>query len=142
MECDMKIRLHHLRVTRPLIAVDCETTGIDPTTARIVELAAIRLEPGTKPAWVHTLVNPGIPIPAEASAVNGILDRDVKGKPRFEELAHQLLPFFNGADLVAYNVAFDLAVLASEFARAGLRFKVKGRAVVDPLAVFRREEPR
>ena len=137
----MKVRLHHLRPARPLAAVDVETTGLDPATARAVEVAAVRVGPA-KPGWFHTLVNPGGPIPPAASAVHGILDRDVKGQPRFEAVAHDLYRFLDGCDLVAYNAGFDLAVLAAEFARVGLRFKVAGRAVVDPLAVFRREEPR
>ena len=109
-----------------------------PAAARVVEVAALRLDPGAAPTWFHSLIDPGVPIPPAASVVHGIRDRDVAGKPRFETVAHVLHPFLRGADLVAYNAGFDLGVLTAEFARVGLRFKVKGRAVVDPLAVFRR----
>src|SRR5262245_58208596 len=138
----MKIRLDHLRLVRPLVALDAETTGLDPSTDRIVEIAALRLNPGAVTTAFHTLVNPGVPIPLEASKVHAIYDRDVQERPRFESIAHELYAFLLGADLVAYNAGFDLAVLTAEFARVHLRFKVQGRAVLDPLIVFRTREPR
>jgi DNA polymerase-3 subunit epsilon len=119
------------------VALDVETTGLDPAVARVLEVAALRLDPGGKPESFHALVNPGVPIPPEASAIHGILDRDVRGQPRFEDIGRDLYRVVNGADLVAYKAPFDLAVLAAEFALAGVRFKVKGRAVIDPLTVFR-----
>ena len=138
----MKIRLQHLRLKRPLVSLDTETTGLDPSTSRVVEVATIRLDPASKPTSFYRLINPGIPIPHSATLVHGIVDADVRGKPRFEEIAQELYQFLNGSDLVAYNAAFDLAMLSAEFSRCGLRFKVKGRSVIDPHAIFRREEPR
>ncbi|HET6572475.1 MAG TPA: 3'-5' exonuclease [Fimbriiglobus sp.] len=105
-------------------------------------MAVLRLVPGAQPSWFYTLIDPGVPIPAEASAVHRISDWDVRGKPWFGAVAQELYRFLSGADLLAYNAPFDLAMLAGEFARAGLRFKVRGRSVVDPLVVFRRQEPR
>jgi DNA polymerase-3 subunit epsilon len=138
----MKIRLQNLRLSRPLISLDTETTGIDTNTSRVIEIAAIRLDPVAKPVAFHRLLNPGVPIPASATHVHGLVDADVRGKPRFAEIAHDLNQFLNGSDLVAYNAAFDLAMLAAEFARCGMKLKVKGRSVLDPHAIFRREEPR
>jgi DNA polymerase-3 subunit epsilon len=138
----MNIRRNYLRPGRAMVVVDTEATGLDPATARVVEVAALRLTPGAQPAWFHTLVDPGVPIPAEASAVHGITDSDVRGKPRFAAVAPALFRFLYHGDLLAYNAAFDLLMLTGEFARVGMRLKVRGRAVVDPLAVFRRQEPR
>lgn len=134
-------RLEHLRPVRPLVAVDTETTGVDPQSCRVVEVAAVRLAPGVAPTWFHARVDPGVPIPPAATAVHGIADADIRGKPPFAALARRLAGFLAGADLVAYSAPYDLAVLAAEFARAGVPFAVTGRAVLDPLAVFRRHEP-
>jgi DNA polymerase-3 subunit epsilon len=88
------------------------------------------------------LIDPGRPIPAAATAVHGLADRDVAGRPAFAAIATGLLSFLDGADLVGFNLPFDLLVLAAELARAGLAFDLAGRAVLDALAVYRRKEAR
>ena len=109
----------------------------------IVEVAAIKLPPGAKPRLFHALVNPGIPIPAAATAVHGIGDADVAGRPHFGAIAGDLFRFLKGADLTGFNlVRYDLPVLAAEFGRAGYKFRLGGRAAVDVLDVYRRREPR
>jgi DNA polymerase-3 subunit epsilon len=106
-----------LTLTRPLTFFDLETTGLDTRTARIVEIAIWRLNPdGSVTEW-WSLINPGINIPSEATAKHGITNEHVAEKPRFEELAHRVLPAFQDVDYGGYNLKYDLAVLKSEFAR-------------------------
>jgi DNA polymerase III epsilon subunit-like protein len=85
--------------------VDTETTGLSPDKgARIVELAVVD-EFGQ--VILDTLVQPGVPIPSEATAVHGITDADVSGKPRMEDIWPKLGPLLRGKRVVAYNMAFD-----------------------------------
>ncbi len=134
--------LCHLTLTRPLCAVDTETTGPDPHVDRIVAVAVVRVEPDGETVSRHRLINPGRPIPAAATAVHGLTDVRVADQPPFRRVARSLAAVLTGADLVAFNAPFDLAVLAAEFARAGVPFDLSGRRVLDPLAVFRRHHPR
>ncbi|MFO0848778.1 MAG: exonuclease domain-containing protein [Gemmataceae bacterium] len=138
----LALRLAHLRPARPVCAVDLETTGPDPATARAVAVAAVRVDPSSPPVGYEALIDPGVPIPPAATAVHGITDADVRGRPPFAAIARAVGRLVGGAVVVAYHAPFDLLVLQREFARAGVRFRVAGRAVADPLAVFRAHEPR
>lgn len=103
----------------PLVAIDTETTGRDAALDRIVEIACVRFERGAV-AWRKSwLVNPGIPIPKEAFDVHGIGDDDVRDKPRFSEIAREVLDALAGAVPLAYNAEFDRAFLLAELERAG-----------------------
>lgn len=99
------------------VALDTETTGLDPGRARVVQIGAVRLEGGDR---FEALVDPGGPIPPASSAVHGITDADVAGAPRFAEVAVSLSVWLGGAVLVGHTVAYDLAVLAREHELAGL----------------------
>jgi DNA polymerase-3 subunit epsilon len=70
-----------LELVRPLAFFDLETTGTDVAADRIVEMAVLKLLPDGTEQTFHTLVNPGIPIPAAATDAHDICDGDVKGKP-------------------------------------------------------------
>ncbi len=133
--------LRHLALHRPLCVLDVETTGLDPRADRVVELAVLKLVPGGPPVWGHRRVNPGRPVPPAATAVHGLADADLAGCPPFAAVAPRLAAFLAGADLAGFNLPFDLAVLAAEFARAGVPFPLAGRACVDALALFRRQHP-
>lgn len=125
-------------MTRPLVSLDLETTGTDPATARIVEIALVESRPSGAVVVFARRVNPGIPIPAEATAVHGITDADVASKQTFEEIATEVGAHLIGADLVGYNVrAFDLPVLRAEMQRAGVAWPCDEANVIDPLVVFR-----
>ncbi len=122
---------------------DLETTGVDVSTARIVEIALLRVEPsGEETKWVCR-VNPGIPIPPATSAVHGIYDKDVADAPRFIEIIPQIQELIAGADLGGYNSSrFDVPLLAEEFARNGLELNLTGVSLVDAMAIFSKMEPR
>jgi DNA polymerase-3 subunit epsilon len=89
------------------------------------------------------LVNPGVPIPIEASMVHGIYDKDVAGAPKFEEIAPKLFKFLMDCDLGGFNSnKFDIPLLAEEFLRAGIDFSIEGRNLIDVQVIFHLMEPR
>lgn len=133
----------HLSLSRSLAVVDLETTGLDPRSDRIVEVAALRFAPGGGRLRFHRRVNPGVPIPGSATAVHGIADADVAHCPPFAAVAAPLARFLRDSDLCGYNLKrFDLPLLLEEFRRAGVRFTLARRAVVDVYEIYHRREPR
>jgi DNA polymerase-3 subunit epsilon len=134
----------------PLLGFDTETTGLDVHNDRIVSAALVRRDPtGTH---VRTwLIDPGVDIPAAASAIHGITTEHARavGEPAalaLEEIATALADAIGaGVPVVAYNAAFDLCILAAELARHGLATLSErlGRAVngvIDPLVLDRSED--
>lgn len=103
-----------------LVAIDTETTGRDPEVDRIVEIACVRFRSGVVVERTAFLVNPGRPIPKEASDVHGIDDAAVKDAASFALVAKDVLLAIDGAIPVAYNAEYDRKVLVAELARAGL----------------------
>ena len=132
-----------LPLERPLIVFDTETTGTNPRSDRIVEIACVKIHPdGRREVWVRRF-HPGVPIPAGSTAIHGISDADVASEPRFREGAAELAEFLAGCDLAGYNIAgFDLPVLRAEFLRAGVPFDVSDRRLVDAQRIFFSREPR
>jgi len=133
-----------MKLDRPLCFIDIETTSADPKTARIVAVAAVRTGPGTaRPVTLSLLVNPGVPIPPEASEVHGITDQDVATAPPFRQVAHRLAHFIGDADLAGYNCRrFDIPVLLRHFAEANVAFSMAGRAVLDLYTLYLTLRPR
>lgn len=128
---------------RPLVFLDLETTGLDFARDRIVELAVLRLSPGGDVSERVRRFNPGVPIPPEASAVHGIRDEDVVDEPPFSRVARSLADLLEPCDLAGFNIRrFDLPMLLAEFRRAGIRFDVQDRRVIDVQMIFHRQEPR
>lgn len=116
---DLDVDTHWL--AQPLAVIDTETTGKDPARGdRIVEIAVVHFDKGEVTGRHAMLVNPGIPIPAEAAAVHGITDDKVKGEPKFEALAARVVELLRGRVPVAYNAGFDRAFLYAEMRRAGI----------------------
>lgn len=130
-------------LTRPLVFFDLETTGADPSTARIVQVACVKRRPdGTSTEW-QSLVNPGCPIPPEATEIHGITDDMVKDAPLFSWHAPGLFRALDGCDLGGFNVRrYDIPLLQAEFARVGVEFSTAGRAIVDAMALFHAKEKR
>ena len=113
------------------VALDLETTGLDPGRDRITEIGAVRFDgEGRELAVFDRLVNPGRPIPLQISQITGITDADVRGEPPFEALADELAAFVGESAFVGQNAAFDLTFLAE----AGLEF---GGPVLDTLRLAR-----
>jgi len=133
----------NLSLDRPLAILDLETTGTNPATDRIVEISILKIAPGAEPEHRTMRVNPGIPIPAEATAIHGIRDEDVAGQPSFRAIAPLIQAFLDGCDLCGYNLArFDLRMILTEYQRAGRSLPMSGRRLIDPCRIFHMREPR
>lgn len=106
----------------PLVALDTETTGLDPARDRIVSVGAVRLhgERVFRGTALDRLVRPGVAIPAAATAVHGIDEAMVADAPPFTAVLPALAEFVGGAVVMGHNVGFDLAVIEAECARAGI----------------------
>lgn len=133
----------NLQLSRPLAIFDLETTGINITSDRIVEIAIVKLNvDGTEETYLKR-VNPGIPIPAETSAIHGIFDQDVANEPLFKVLAEEIVSFIGDADLGGYNSnKFDIPVLAEELMRAGMEVDFSQKHFVDVQNIFHKMEQR
>ena len=126
-----------LNLKNPLAFFDLETTGINISQDRIVELAILMVKPNGEVEKMHHLINPTIPISEESSMIHGIRDEDVKDKPTFKSLAKNIAKFLEGADLAGFNhVRFDIPLLVEEFLRAGVDFEVGNRKLVDAQKIF------
>lgn len=141
----------NLKLKKPLVIFDLETTGTDLSKDRIVELAMIKISPdGTvekKPEQRgpehRVLINPERPIPLESSLIHGIYDIDVVDKPTFRQYAKSMSDFLEGCDLGGFNSnRFDIPFLAEEFLRAGIDFGVEGRNLIDVQNIFHMMEQR
>ena len=96
------------------VALDVETTGTLSYMDHIVELAAVRFSKGETEDHFSTLVNPGIPIPKEASRINGITDEMLKDQPTIEEgILKDFSGFCGKEPLVAHNAIFDFQFLSA-----------------------------
>lgn len=132
-----------LNLKRPVAFIDLETTGINVSTDRIVEISVLKVSPGGNEQWMSTKVNPGMPIPAKSTAIHGITDEDVAGAPTFREIAKNLTAFLEGCDLAGYNaIKFDIPVLAEEFLRVNNDFNFRKRRYIDVQVIFHKKEQR
>ncbi|MBC2839184.1 3'-5' exonuclease [Robiginitalea sp. SC105] len=132
-----------LNLSKPICFFDLETTGTNIATDRIVELAILKIHPNGNKESKTWLVNPGMPIPPEASAIHGITDEKVAGEPTFPELAREVYQMIQGCDLAGFNSnRFDIPLLAEELLRAGVDFDMKNAVAVDVQTIFHKMEKR
>lgn len=132
-----------LNLKRPIVFFDLETTGVDTSKDRIVEISMIKVMPDGSKDVKTRRVNPEMPIPAEATAVHGITDEDVKDEPTFRQLAKSLAQFIQGCDFGGFNSnRFDLPLLVEEFLRVGVDVDLKRRKFVDVQTIFHKKEQR
>jgi DNA polymerase-3 subunit epsilon len=132
-----------LQLTRPIAFIDLETTGINITLDRIVELAIVKISPDGTKLVKRKLINPLMPIPASSSAIHGITDEMVKDAPSFKQVANEIKQLIEGADLGGYNSnRFDIPMLLEEFLRAGIEYTVDGKKLVDVQKIFHMMEQR
>jgi DNA polymerase III subunit epsilon len=132
-----------LKLKRPIVFIDLETTGINVSTDRIVEISLLKISTNGKELWMSTRVNPEMPIPPKSTSIHGISDSDVADSPTFKEIAKNVASFIEGCDLAGYNaVKFDIPVLAEEFLRTNIDFNFNKRRYVDPQVIFYKKEQR
>ncbi len=132
-----------LNLTKPICFFDLETTGVNITSDRIVEISILKIHPNGKEESYTRRVNPTIPIPAEVTKVHGISDSDVADKPTFNELAKEVYNLVKDSDLGGFNSnRFDIPLLAEEMLRAQVDFDMKNRVAVDVQVIFHKMEQR
>ena len=132
-----------LKLKRPVVFLDLETTGLNVSSDRIVEISFLKISPNGKEQWMTARVNPEIPIPPKVTAIHGISDADVAGAPTFREISKNLAAFLEGCDLAGYNaIKFDIPVLAEEFLRSNNDFNFRKRRYVDVQVIFHKKEQR
>ncbi len=134
----------NLQLKRPIVVFDLETTGTNITQDRIVEISMIKVLPdGKEPIKETRRVNPGMPIPAEATGVHHITNEDVKDCRTFNEQAKEIAKFFEGCDIAGFNSnKFDLPLLSEEFSRAGIWFDFTKHRFIDVQTIFHKKEQR
>ncbi len=132
-----------LKLERPLAIFDIESTGTAPRADRIIELCVVRIHPNGARDTCSYRVNPEMPIPPESTQIHGIKDADVADCQTFRQLAPAIERLFEGCDLGGYNVLrFDIPMLVEEFLRAGRKFDMTDRRVIDAQRIYHRREPR
>ncbi len=135
--------MRKLQLQRPIAQFDIESTGLNVQQDRIIDLAIVVLHPGGGEHPHTWRVNPGIPIPAGATAVHGIRDEDVRNCPSFSDVAEDVARVLDGCDLAGFNVlGYDIPLLQEEFNRTQTVFSMEGRHVVDVQRIFHQMEPR
>ncbi|MBX2992777.1 MAG: 3'-5' exonuclease [Bacteroidetes bacterium] len=133
----------NFQLSRPLVFFDLETTGTDFVADRIVQISVLKIHPELPEESRTRLINPGMPIPPEASAIHGITDGTVRDQPHFRAIVRGLFDFFSGCDLAGYNSnSFDVPFLVEEFARCGIEFPQEGTKLIDVCTIFKRKEER
>ncbi|MEA3189769.1 MAG: polymerase subunit epsilon [Thermoplasmata archaeon] len=127
------------------IALDCETTSMDPATARIVEICLVEvtyphLEERSR--WT-TLIKPDVEFPKEAQAYCGITEDLLREAPSFRDVARRIQCILEGAAIIAYNGRrFDVPLLHQELVRAGFTGLPGNQVVIDPYELFLQDSPR
>ena len=132
-----------LQLTRPIAFIDLETTGVNLTNDRIVELAIVKImADGTRIAK-RRLINPQMPIPQVTSDIHGITDDMVKDAPTFKQMSNEIRQFLENCDLGGYNSnRFDIPMLMEEFLRAGVEVDLSDRRMIDVQHIFYTMQPR
>ena len=132
-----------LNLKNPLIFFDLETTGVNISKDRIVEISLIKVMPSGQEIEKTLRINPEMPIPAEATAVHHITDEDVKNAPTFKQVAKELGKFFEGCDIAGFNSnKFDIPLLMEEFLRADVNVDLSRHRFIDVQTIFHKMEQR
>ncbi len=132
-----------LQLTRPICFIDLETTGINVSTDKIVEIAIVKIMPDGTKQVKRKLVNPEMAIPKAASEIHGISDEMVKEAPTFKQIANEVKQFIELSDLAGYNSnRFDIPMLNEEFLRAGISVDIESRKLLDVQKVYHMMEQR
>ncbi|MEO6844476.1 MAG: 3'-5' exonuclease [Ginsengibacter sp.] len=132
-----------LKLERPIVFIDLETTGINIATDRVIEIAIVKIMPDKTKLVKHKLINPQMPIPKSSTDIHGITDDKVKNAPSFKEVANEIKQFIDNADLSGYNSnRFDIPLLMEEFLRAGIVLDMSSRRLLDVQTIFHMMEKR
>ncbi len=132
-----------IKLERPLVIFDLETTGLDVATARIIQISYIIAKPDGSEARANQYINPERKIPTEVVELTHITDEMVKDAPTFKQYAPELAKAFGGCDFAGFNSNyFDIPLLCEEFLRAGIDFDFRSARLVDVCGIFKMMERR
>jgi DNA polymerase-3 subunit epsilon len=132
-----------MKISRPLVLIDLETTGIWVEKDKIIEIGMIKCWPdGSREKYLKR-VQPGIPIPPVVTELTGISDSDVASAPLFKDLAAEIHAFISDSDLGGFNVKrFDLPLLQRELFDAQITFEWESRTIFDSQEIYHIKEKR
>jgi DNA polymerase-3 subunit epsilon len=132
-----------LNLKKPIVFFDLETTGVNISKDRIVEISVLKVFPNGNKESKTWLVNPEMDIPEHVTAIHGITNEKVQNEPTFKQLASQVNQIMKGCDLSGFNSnRFDIPLLAEEMLRADIDFDMKNRVAVDVQVIFHKKEER
>ncbi len=132
-----------LNLKRPVAFIDLETTGVNLSSDRIVEIAIIKVLPDGERQVKRKLINPEMLIPKQSSDIHGITDEMVKDAPTFKQSGNEIKQYLENCDLGGYNSnRFDIPMLMEEFLRAGMEVDLSDRRMIDVQHIFYSMEPR
>ena len=134
----------NIQLEKPLVFFDLETTGLEISNDRIIEINMIKINPdGTREKY-YSRVNPdGVPIAQGAFEKHGIKIEDLTDEPIFQEIAQDVHEFIKECDLGGYNlIKFDIPFLVNELLRCGIYWNPRSANVIDSYLIFAKLEPR
>tara|TARA_B100001094_G_scaffold221353_1_gene215414 strand:- start:16696 stop:17469 length:774 start_codon:yes stop_codon:yes gene_type:complete len=133
----------NLKISKPICFFDLETTGVNVSSDRIVEISILKVFPNGNKESKTWLVNPEIPIPLEASNIHGITNEKVKNEPNFKIIAPHVKSMINNCDLAGFNSnKFDIPLLAEELLRSKIDFSLENILTIDVQNIFHKMEQR
>jgi DNA polymerase-3 subunit epsilon len=132
-----------LKLEKPIVFFDLETTGIDIARDRIVEISILKIYPNGNKESKTWLVNPEMPIPESSIAIHGITNEKVANEPTFNEIASLVNTLIEDCDLAGFNSnRFDIPILAEEMLRAEIEFSMENRTAIDVQTIYHKMEQR
>jgi|TARA_A200000159_G_scaffold11307_1_gene9540 DNA polymerase-3 subunit epsilon len=132
-----------IKLSKPICFFDLETTGINISKDRIVEISILKVYPNSNKESRTWLVNPEISIPSEVSKIHGITNEMVINEPNFKVIGSQVKEMINNCDLGGFNSnKFDIPLLAEEFLRSNIDFDLEKIKCIDVQNIFHKMEKR
>jgi DNA polymerase-3 subunit epsilon len=132
-----------IKLTKPICFFDLETTGINISKDRIVEISILKVFPNGNKESRTWLVNPDVPIPKEVSDIHGITNEMVINEPKFVTIAPKIKEMISNTDLGGFNSnKFDIPLLAEEFLRCNIDFDLENVHCIDVQNIFHKKEKR
>lgn len=132
-----------LKLQKPIVFFDLETTGVNAIHDRIVEISYIKVFPDGNEESKTLRINPERHIPEQSSAIHGIYDEDVKDCPTFKQAARDIAAIFVNSDIAGFNSNyFDVPMLVEEMLRAGIDFDITKCRLIDVQNIYHKLEQR
>ena len=133
----------NLNLTNSISFFDLETTGLNISKDKIIEIAVLKVNPDQSEERLIKRINPGIKNSEESIEIHGITDEELKDEPLFKEVAQEIFDFIGDSDLAGYNSnRFDIPFLLEEFLNNGFELDMSIRKFVDVQTIFHKMEKR